>query len=422
MSTARALPIADSDAFAHPPLVRPARRLDRLRSSAVRDLLAHARRPDMISFAGGLPSADGFDGDGVRAAFEEVLADHRHALQYGESEGEPELRAALAEWMSGNGAPADAEHLLVTTGSQQALDLVARLMLDDGDAVAFARPTYLAALSVFRLAQADLLGLACDEQGPLPESLDRAARAHGRLRLLYLVPDFANPTGETIGLDRRRALLEVAARHGIVVVEDNPYGALRFAGESVRSMAALAETVSASGASPCVISVSSLSKVMAPGLRIGWLVLPESLFAAAVRIKQALDLHTSTLIQLAAARYLASGRLQARLPALRTLYGERHQALERALGRHFGEALSLNRPQGGMFVWARLRDDAIVESSAWLQRGLAHGAIFVPGEAFYDATPDTATLRLSFATNPPERIDIGVARLLAAWREARAAG
>ncbi|MEZ5658726.1 MAG: PLP-dependent aminotransferase family protein [Burkholderiaceae bacterium] len=362
---------------------------------------------------------EGFDGDGIRAAFDAVLADHRHALQYGESEGEPELRAALADWMRSAGIDARAERILVTTGSQQSLDLLARLLLDDGDAVAVARPTYLAALSVFQLADARLLGLAGDDEGPLPGALEQAAREHPRLRALYLVPEFANPTGETIGTARRRALLEVAARHDIVVIEDNPYGALRFAGEGATPMAALARSLRSEGVNPTVVSVSSLSKVMAPGLRVGWMLLPDSLFDAAVRLKQALDLHTSTVVQLAAAHYLRSGRLQAALPRLSAIYGERHELLQRALTRHFGDALIVNRPQGGMFVWARLQADALVEMHAWLRQGLEHGAIFVPGEAFYDAEPDPSTLRLSFATTAPARIDEGVGRLAAAWAALR---
>ncbi len=392
---------------------RLARRAAGLRSSAVRDLLADARRPDMISFAGGLPSPEGFEADAVREAFSAVLADAGHALQYGETEGEPQLREALARWSRARGVPADAGRILVTTGSQQALDLVARLLVDDGDTVAVARPTYLAALSVFRLTRARLVGLRGDAHGPLPEALEEAALGPDRLRMLYLVPDFANPTGETIGTERRRALLAVAARHGVVVVEDSPYAALRFRGEAPRPLSALA------GEGPeaaTVIHVSSLSKVMAPGLRVGWMVLPESLFAAAVRIKQALDLHTCTVTQLAAARLLQSGRLESNLPGIVRRYQERHDAMQAALRSAFGEALVTSRPEGGMFVWARQRSGRVVDTSRWLRAGLELGVMFVPGEAFYDDEPDPACLRLCFATTPPARIEQGVERLAKAWR------
>lgn len=397
------------------PSVTLAARARGLRSSAIRDLLSHVRRPGMISFAGGLPAADGFDAEGLREAFAVAMAEPGHALQYGETEGEPALREQLAALMAARGTPAPAARILVTTGSQQGLDLLARLLLDPGDTVAFARPTYLAALSVFQLAQARLLGLPCDEDGPLPEALEAAAVRGPVPKLLYLVPEFANPTGETIGLARRRALLAVAARHGIVVAEDDPYGALRFTGETVPSLLAL----SAQAPGATVVHLSTLSKILAPALRIGWMVLPDVLFGPAVRIKQALDLHSSTLCQLAAARYLASGRLADRLPRLRTMAGERQHALSEALERHLGGALRTNRPQGGMFLWARLADDARVDTADWLRHALAHDVMFVPGGVFYDARPDTATLRLSFATTAPGRMDEGAARLAAALGECR---
>ena len=405
-----------------------ARRVATMRSSAVRDLLHDARRPGMLSLAGGLPAPDLFDVEGLRAAADAALAQApREALQYGTTEGDTALRALLAAGLRARGAAVADDAPLVTTGSQQALDLVARALLEPGDGVVVERPGYLAALQVFALTEARCVGVAGDAHGlrvdDLPELAveagrqDRASasRAGGRLKLAYVVTNFANPTGATLSLERRIALLEWAVRNRVFLLEDDPYGGLRVEGEHLPPLLALAERVP--GAADWCGYVSSLSKILAPGLRIGYAVLPEWLRGPVVRTKQALDLHTSTLAQAIAARYLAGGRLEARMPAMREAYRERRDALCEALAAAFGDTLQLSRPDGGMFVWARFADGT--DTTRLLPVARDAGMIFVPGEAFYDAAPDRATLRLSFATATPAQLAEAVSRLASAHRALR---
>ncbi|MCM5572303.1 PLP-dependent aminotransferase family protein [Burkholderiaceae bacterium FT117] len=402
-----------------------ARRAGAMRSSAVRDLLHDARRPGMLSLAGGLPAPDLFDVDGLAEAAGAVLREvPREALQYGTTEGDEALRAQLAASLRARGASVSDDAPLVTTGSQQALDLIARALLEPGDRVVVERPGYLAALQVFALTEARCVGVAGDARGLRVEALPEAAGlggkeqggpAGGRLKLAYAVTNFANPTGATLDLDRRIALLEWAVRNRVFVLEDDPYGGLRVEGEHLPPLVALAPRVP--GAAGLCGYVSSLSKVLAPGLRIGYAVLPDWLRGPVVRIKQALDLHTSTLAQAIAARYLASGRLEARMPAMREAYRERRDALCEALAQAFGPALRFSRPQGGMFVWARFTDGT--DTSRLLPRARDEGMIFVPGEAFYDAEPDRSALRLSFSTATPAELAEAVARLARAHRALR---
>lgn len=412
-----------------------ARRVATMRSSAVRDLLHDARRPGMLSLAGGLPAPDLFDVEGLRAAVDAALAQApREALQYGTTEGDTALRALLAAGLRARGAAVADDAPLVTTGSQQALDLVARALLEPGDGVVVERPGYLAALQVFALTEARCVGVAGDAHGlrvaDLPELAAEAgrqdpagwqdgasaSRAGGRLKLAYVVTNFANPTGATLSLARRIALLEWAVRNRVFVLEDDPYGGLRVEGEHLPPLLALAERVP--GAADWCGYVSSLSKVLAPGLRIGYAVLPEWLRGPVIRTKQALDLHTSTLAQAIAARYLAGGRLEARMPAMREAYRERRDALCEALAAAFGDTLQLSRPDGGMFVWARFADGT--DTTCLLPVARDAGMIFVPGEAFHDAAPDRATLRLSFATATPTQLAEAVSRLASAHRALRA--
>lgn len=400
---------------------RIAERIESLQSSPVRDLLSQARMPGMISLAGGLPSADGFDTDAVADCFARALAPGqavRESMQYGLTEGEPGFREAIAARMQACGEPVSAESILVTSGSQQGLDLVARLLLNAGDCLVVERPSYLAALSAFRLSGATLTGIASDESGPCPAELERLAQSGAQPRAIYLVPDFANPTGQTISLARRREILAWAVRHQVVIIEDNPYGQLRFEGESLPSLYALAQADAS--ARDWVIHLSTLSKIVSPGLRLGWVVLPPGLVEPAGRLKQSMDLHTATVNQNAATIYLQSGRLNSRLAWLREHYRERKQALADALRAELGGALQINNPDGGMFLWGRLQPQSgVSDSRLWLQAAINEGVVFVPGEAFYEADPDRRTVRMSFATTEASRMPLAARRLARALEAVR---
>jgi 2-aminoadipate transaminase len=385
----------------------PAQRLAGVASSPVREILALTAREEVISFAGGLPAPELFDVAGLREAFAVALSDQHapRALQYSTTEGHAPLREALAARMAGRGLPTHPDEVLVTTGSQQALGLVASALLDPGDVVLVEDPSYLAALQSFALAGARLVPVPSGPDGP---DLDRVAVlvAEHRPKLLYVVPTFQNPTGRTISRAGRAALAALAGELGLWLLEDDPYGELRYDGEALPSLGAFP------GAEDRTVAVSSLSKVLAPGLRIGWLRAPAALQQALTIAKQAGDLHTSTVDQMAAATVLAAGGMDGHLARLREVYRGRRDALLAGLPTALPAGSRWNRPDGGMFVWARLPDGH--DAAALLSAALRHDVAFVPGAPFYAGQADPATLRLSFTTHGPEEIAEGLRRLGAA--------
>jgi 2-aminoadipate transaminase len=391
------------------PVPPPASRLAGVGSSPVRELLALVSRPGVISFAGGLPAPELFDHEGLRAAFDRVVAgEPRRVLQYSPTEGDPHLRRLLAERRTRLGLPTGDTDLLITSGSQQGLSLVATVLVEPGDTVLVEEPGYLAALQCFAIAGARVVAVPTDDHGILPDALADAVRRE-RPKLLYLVPTFQNPTGRTLPDDRRDAVARVAADEGLWIVEDDPYSELRYRGEPVAPIAARPE------AADRTILLGSLSKIMAPGLRLGWLRAPESVRRQLVIAKQATDLHTSTVTQAAAAAYLAETDLDAHLDRLRAAYRPRRDAMLAALPATLPEGSRWSEPEGGMFVWARL--PAGTDTADLLRRALDHDVAFVPGAPFYAEHPDPATLRLSFATPTVEEITKGMHRLTAALAE-----
>ena len=299
------------------------------------------------------------------------------------------------------GLPTGADEVLVTSGSQQALTLAATVLIEPGDRVLVEEPSYLAALQAFGLAGAEVVPVACDEDGLDPDAV--AAAAPGA-RLLYTIPTFHNPTGRTLPLERRHALAAVAERCGLWLIEDDPYGELRYRGEPLPSLATMSDRV---------LALSTLSKVAAPGVRIGWVRTPPALRQALVVAKQAADLHSSTIDQAAVARWLAGVDLEAHLAVLRSEYGRRRDALLDGLAAALPAGSTHNRPEGGMFVWARLPDGW--DSEDLLRRALDRDVAFVPGFPFFAGEPDRAALRFSFTTHPPAEIAEGLARLREAW-------
>jgi len=385
------------------------RRMRDVARSPVRDLLALTARPEVISFAGGLPAPELFDVEGLRASFQHVLSEPaaRRTLQYAPTEGNVDLRERVAERMSRHGLGTDAAELLVTTGSQQALTLVATALLDPGAVVVVEEPTYLAALQCFQLAGARIVSVASDDQGLDPSALADVVERE-RPALLYLVPTFANPTGRTLSATRRAAVAELAARHGFWVVEDDPYGELRYRGASLRPLAA------EPAARDRMIYLGSFSKTGAPGMRLGWVRAPAAVMPALVVAKQVADLHTSTVDQAAAAHWYATTDLDAHVRRLCEVYGRRRDAMLGALSATLPVGSTWSDPDGGMFVWVHLPDG--VDSAGLLPAALAREVAFVPGAAFYGGSPDRSTLRLSFTTHSPDEIIEGLRRLGPALR------
>jgi 2-aminoadipate transaminase len=380
---------------------------DRLRgatTSPVRDILALTERPGVVSFAGGLPAPDLFDRAGLQAAFTAVLAEDSgaRALQYSTTEGDPLLRGLVAQRLTERGLDTAADDLLITSGSQQALTLVAVVLLQAGDRVLVEEPSYLAALQCFALAGAQAIPIPCDDGGLDPDALEALIAQH-RPTLLYTVPTFHNPTGRTLSLQRRIALAEVAERTGVWIVEDDPYGELRYSGEALPAVASLP------AAHGRTLAISTLSKIAAPGLRIGWVRAPRLLLRSLTIAKQAADLHSSTVDQAAAANWLAATDLTAHIERLRTEYRARRDALLSGLDDALPPGSTHNHPDGGMFVWARLPDGW--DAGALLQRALDRDVAYVPGAPFFSGPPDPATLRLSFTAHGPAEIALGLERL-----------
>ena len=381
-------------------------------SSVIRDLLDWTRRPDMLSLAGGLPAAELLPVERVGRAVERVLAERGPAaLQYGPTDGEAALRALVAPM------PGRADDVVITTGSQQSLDLLARVLLDPGDVVAVESPSYLGALSAFRAAGARLLPVPGDDGGLDTDRLEAALAAGARPKAVYVVPEFANPTGATLTSARRRHLAALAERHRFVVIEDDPYGALRFSGPPLAPLAPLADLT------PMAVRLGTASKILAPGLRVGWALLPEWLRGPLVRAKQAVDLHTSTLDQLIVAEMLADAVFLAdHLERLRSVYGRRARALGAALARVGGGRFVVDPPTGGMFLWAGLAPTLDLTADALLPVALDAGVAFVPGSAFLVGGPTRAgepsdgarRLRLCFATLDEDRSAEAVGRLVGA--------
>jgi 2-aminoadipate transaminase len=380
-----------------------ARRAERMNPSVLREILKVTERPGIISFAGGLPSPRTFPVAAFAQACAEVLsADGPGALQYGASEGYRPLREEVARMLPW---PVDPDQVLITTGSQQGLDLVAKVLLDEGSRVLVETPTYLGALQAFAPMEPEIAGVAGDAEGIDVMDLARQ-RAGGRF--LYVLPNFQNPTGRTMSEARRQALVQTARELNLPLVEDNPYGDLWFDTAPPPSLA--------SRYPEGTIYLGSFSKVLAPGLRLGFLVAPPSVFPKLLQAKQAADLHSPSFNQRMVAEVLQGGFLERHVPTIRSLYKTQRDAMLAALEREMrGLGLQWNVPEGGMFLWARL--PAGLDSVKLLPQAVERGVAFVPGAPFYAGTPDARTLRLSFVTASVEQIDAGMAALAATIRQ-----
>ncbi|VVD81709.1 2-aminoadipate transaminase [Pandoraea eparura] len=376
--------------------------------SPIRELFKYLSEPGMISFAGGYPASDLFDVDGLAAAQARAFAQPTRCLQYGPTDGLAELKAQLVALMASRGAPCATDELLVTTGSQQGMDLLLRVMVAPGDVVVTEQPAYPATLQALRLQQATIVTVPVDAHGLDVAHLGTLLH-EGKIavpKLLYTVPTFANPTGATLSRERRIALLKLAVEYRFIIVEDDPYGDLRFAGDAVPTLLGL--TAEVPGSRDWVVHFSSLSKIVAPGLRVGWTVAPPEIARRCVVAKQTVDLCSVPWTQAVAAEYLADGALARHLPKITEAYRRKCDALCDALRETLGDAIAFHSPQGGMFVWARL---AAVKTSALLPHAIAEKVLFVPGTAFFAEQADEASLRLSFAAPAIAAIEEGVARL-----------
>ena len=388
-----------------------AQRLDNVETSAIRELFKLLGKPGIISFAGGFPDSAMFDVHGITEAVNKALeGEPGAALQYGATEGYQPLREQLAAFMQSKGAQVAADQLIVTTGSQQALDLLGKCLVDPDSKAIVEGPTFLATIQCFRLYGAELISAPIDGEGVQVDELERLITEH-KPKFVYLIPTFGNPSGAMLSLERRKRVLELAVKYQTLIIEDDPYGDLYFDQPPPPSLLALSAQVP--GSRDWLVHCGSLSKVLSPGLRVGWMVAPPELLAKATMCKQFSDAHTSTFAQATAAQYLAGGHMPGTLARVREVYGARAKTMGDALRSDLGAAIDFVQPQGGLFVWARLTGAGgkIKDGNEFAKRAIAEGVAFVPGAPFYCANPDLSTLRLSFATADEGKIREGIGRL-----------
>jgi 2-aminoadipate transaminase len=374
-------------------------RAQQLQSSAIREILKVTMRPEVISFAGGLPSPATFPVERMRAAFDSVLSRQGEvALQYGPTDGYAPLREWIADSLSIDGARILPEQVLMLSGSQQGLDLLGKVLIDEGSKVLVETPSYLGALQAFSVYRPEFVSVPTDDAGVLPEAV--AAIGQGA-RVLYALPNFQNPTGRSLSVDRRATLVETCARMRLPLIEDDPYGALSYRGEPMPKML----TMNPGG----VIYLGSFSKVLTPGIRLGYVVAPLPLIHKLEQAKQATDLHTAQLTQMVVYEIVKDGFLTDHIPTIRALYAAQCQAMLAALTEFFPSSVTWTKPEGGMFIWVTLPEH--IDSMQLLDEAVAKNVAFVPGAPFYANTPECNTLRLSFVTVPPEKIREGIAKL-----------
>ncbi|WP_118178612.1 PLP-dependent aminotransferase family protein [Paraburkholderia phosphatilytica] len=389
-------------------------------SSPIRDLFKYLDDPEMISFAGGYPDPTLFDVDGLEAASRRAYGDSLSCLQYGSTDGIAKLKMEIIHLMASRGVATCAENLVVTTGSQQAFDLLLRVMVNDGDVVFVETPTYPMNILAARAQGARIVPVNTDSDGlnvvELERLLDAIRSDADRPKLLYTVPSFGNPTGATLSLQRRLHLLKLAVKHRFLIAEDDPYGDLRFGGDGIPSLQALTREVD--GSSDWVVHMASLSKIVAPGLRVAWSISPLPIAHRCYVAKQSADVGSSPWTQGIAAEYLAAGSLERHLKSIRNGYGEKCRVLCHSLRELMGDALTFHEPEGGMFIWAKLNGD--LTAAELLKECIERKVMFVPGAGFHAGDPDPTTLRLSFAAPSVANIKKGVKRLHDALETIRA--
>lgn len=382
-----------------------ARRAERLNPSTIREILKLTEKPGIVSLAGGLPAADGFPVEAMAEATARVYRDSgREALQYAASEGYAPLREWIAARLAAKGLDADPARILVTTGSQQGLDLVGKVMIDPGSRVAVESPTYLGALQAFNAYEPEFVAVEGDDEGPRPEGLAAVAGA----RFIYLLPNFQNPSGRCLSDERRRALAAAAAAAGLPIVEDNPYGDLWYDQPPPAPVSA--------HAGDNAVYLGSFSKVLAPGLRLGWMLAPRALFPKLLQAKQAADLHTPGFNQRIVYEVVKDGFLEQHVPTIRARYAAHRDAMRAALEKHLPAGCRWQVPSGGMFFWIEL--PAGLDATALLPAAVAAGVAYVPGAPFFAGGGHANTLRLSFVTVSPQQIERGIALLGQVLKEA----
>jgi 2-aminoadipate transaminase len=391
---------------------RYAQRTRQMGGSIIRELLKLTEQPDIISFAGGLPAPEVFPVKEVAAATRHVLeAQGAQALQYGATEGYMPLREMIARHTARYGIHITAENVMITSGSQQALDLIGKVFINPGDRVLVESPTYLGAMQAWSAYGAEYVAVGLDNDGMVTEEMHAALRSGPKF--IYVLPNFQNPSGVSLSLERRERLVELADRYGVPIVEDDPYGQLRFSGEHLPPVVVLDSRCDGRDSEPCyrgnVIYLSTFSKIMAPGLRLAWVIAPPEVIRKMVQAKQGMDLHTSTFTQMVAYEVGREGFLDVHVRRVRQVYRERRDVMLSAMEEHFPSWVSWTHPSGGLFLWVTLPEG--MDSAELLKTAIGEKVAFVPGGPFHPCGGGENTMRLNFSNATPDKIREGIARL-----------
>jgi 2-aminoadipate transaminase len=389
---------------------RYAQRTKAMKGSAIRELLKLTEEPDVISFAGGLPAPDVFPVDEFKRACTYVL-DHQgaQALQYGSTDGYQPLREMIARHTNRLGINVNASNILITSGSQQALDLLGKIFINPGDRILVESPTYLGALQAWNAYGAEYITVPCDDYGMDTDALEEALRSAPKF--IYVLPNFQNPTGVTLSMERRQKLVELADRYGVPIVEDDPYGQLRYEGEFLPAVNLIDANLREKNGhyTGNVIYLGTFSKILAPGIRLAWVIAPQEVISKLIVAKQGTDLHTSTFNQIVAHEVSQHGFLDQHVELIKSVYRTRRDAMLDSLQENMPDGVSWTHPQGGLFLWVKLPDK--MNSTELMPEALKQKVAFVPGASFYATGGGLNTMRLNFSCCKPEVINEGISRL-----------
>lgn len=374
-----------------------------VKASATREILKVTERPEVISFAGGLPAPELFPVEGIRKACDAVLKESgAAALQYSTTEGYVPLREAICARMKAIGIETSVDHVIITSGSQQGLDLTGKLFIDEGDTVICESPTYLAALNAFKIYRANFVEVAMDDDGMIMEELEKTLQAHPEAKFIYTIPDFQNPTGRTMKLERRKKMIELANQYDVLIIEDNPYGAIRFAGKSLPPL----KSFDTEGR---VIYLSTFSKILAPGFRLGWICADSVFIEKYIAFKQSADLHTDSFVQRVAAKYIELFDLETHIQKIKACYKERREIMIQSIHDFFPKNIKHSTPDGGLFIWVELPEN--IDTQEVFNECLKHDVAFVPGESFFPNSARKNMFRLNYSNMPKEKIVEGMKRI-----------
>lgn len=378
-------------------------------SDPVGDILKVAGSPDVISFAGGLPAPELFPIDALKKVTNVVFDESgREALQYASAVGYPALREQIAKRMNNQGIKATVDNIMITTGSQQSIDITAKMFINPGDTVIVEKPTYLCALDVFRSYGAHIVGVEMDEDGMKMDQLEKAVSENPNTKFIYTIPNFQNPTGRTMSAERREQMIEIANKHDIMIMEDDPYGAIRFAGDDI-------EPVKFYDNEERVIYLSTFSKILAPGLRLGWIVMNKDLMPKYSVMKQSADVHSDNLTQHIVAKFMEEYDIDEHVSKIRKVYRQRENVMMAAIEKDFPAGVNYSHPEGGLFIWVEVPGD--VDTIQLFNTCIKHNVAFVPGEPFYPDKVTPGTFRLNYSNMSEEQIQTGIKRLGSAIKE-----